>query len=307
MGISSRVYIFAEDGTIKRVPQRVQSGLVFGEDAVPEYANTRQRIAHIILDNENGKPVRILDAQGSYWDFDEEGHIHTGLRLGAWEAIETYNAAARASRARIVDLRPKLKRKEWERKNRWDLSKDDLDRVAADIWPHLATEASEIQLVKGRAPKRPPLTSAAEDAISEANQAVFSIGLKIERLSDPALKGFAYEARRHAKMGENVAPLWEAMAAMADTQREILSRRRSGKGTWYALCHIHLWNDDHSEGQEVDTIEERCEGKAAALEAARRLLTQHAHKFSDNVTVEVQVLTDLEWASRDQESGTSPD
>ncbi len=64
MGISVRLYVFEESGAIKHVPQRVSYGLPFGEDAIPEYAGTRQRVAQVVLDNENGKPVRILDATG---------------------------------------------------------------------------------------------------------------------------------------------------------------------------------------------------------------------------------------------------
>jgi hypothetical protein len=54
--------------------------LAFGEDAIPEYAGTKQRIAEVIVENDGRKPVRILDAKGSYWDFDEEGKIHRSLQ-----------------------------------------------------------------------------------------------------------------------------------------------------------------------------------------------------------------------------------
>jgi hypothetical protein len=47
------------------VPLRLHDKLPFGEEAIPEYAGTRQRIATVVLDNESGKPVRILDATGS--------------------------------------------------------------------------------------------------------------------------------------------------------------------------------------------------------------------------------------------------
>ena len=63
MAISSRLYIFDEGGAIKRVPRRIQDALVFGKDAIPEYASTRQRIAQVLVENENGKPTRVIDAQ----------------------------------------------------------------------------------------------------------------------------------------------------------------------------------------------------------------------------------------------------
>jgi hypothetical protein len=45
----------------------------------------------------------------------------------------------------------------------------------------------------------------------------------------------------------------------------------------------------------ADAIEERCEGKDAAIDAARRLLAEHAVKFSGNITVEPAIYCDLEW------------
>ena len=73
MGISSRHYLFLEDGSLRRVPRRVLHGLPFGLDAIPEFAGTRQRQADVVLENEGGKPVRILDVRGSFWIFDAEG------------------------------------------------------------------------------------------------------------------------------------------------------------------------------------------------------------------------------------------
>jgi hypothetical protein len=58
-------------------------GLVHGRDAMPEYANSVQRIAMAVVDNENGKAFRIVDARGEYWTFDEEGKINKGC-LNRW-------------------------------------------------------------------------------------------------------------------------------------------------------------------------------------------------------------------------------
>lgn len=50
-------------------------------------------------------------------------------------------------------------------------------------------------------------------------------------------------------------------------------------------------------GQEIDCVEERCLNRAAALEAARRLLADNAHRFGENITVDAEVVTELEWAN----------
>jgi hypothetical protein len=66
MGISSRHYLFADDG-LYRLSHRMRSGLARGRDALPQYAGTRQKVASVIVQNENGKPTRILEASGSYY------------------------------------------------------------------------------------------------------------------------------------------------------------------------------------------------------------------------------------------------
>jgi hypothetical protein len=94
-----------------------------------------------------------------------------------------------------VDLRAQLRRKEWEKQNRWVLSKDDLDRIAADIWPRLAgPELAVIATVKGKVPKKPSLTYEARLAIEAASESISSVHYKIDDLSEPALKGFVFEA-----------------------------------------------------------------------------------------------------------------
>lgn len=87
MPLSVRVYLFEEGGEIKRVPRRVLDNLTFGLDAIPEYAGTRQRVAEFIIENENGKAIRILDMTGYYWGFDEKGRIHKDLREAGAEAL----------------------------------------------------------------------------------------------------------------------------------------------------------------------------------------------------------------------------
>jgi hypothetical protein len=41
-------------------------GLVRGNDAMPQYAGTKQKVADVILENEGKKPVRIERVQGSF-------------------------------------------------------------------------------------------------------------------------------------------------------------------------------------------------------------------------------------------------
>jgi hypothetical protein len=76
MSRSFRVYLFADDG-VQRISQRVMEGLCHGQDAMPQFANTKQKVANVIIELENGKPVRILEANGSFLHFDDKGKVHT--------------------------------------------------------------------------------------------------------------------------------------------------------------------------------------------------------------------------------------
>ncbi|HYF53199.1 MAG TPA: hypothetical protein VEA41_02960 [Salinarimonas sp.] len=83
MAIRFRTYILDDSGQLRRVPRRVSEGLVFGYDAIPEYASTRQRIIEVVVENEDGRPIRILDAKGCFWAFDKEGRIDKDLQRSA--------------------------------------------------------------------------------------------------------------------------------------------------------------------------------------------------------------------------------
>ncbi|TIL29930.1 hypothetical protein [Mesorhizobium sp.] len=62
------------------------------------------------------------------------------------------------------------------------------------------------------------------------------------------------------------------------------------------MVDVTRWDD--GVGTSISNHHEWCEGKAAAIAAARRLLAAHADKFAEDITVEAEVLTDLEWQDR---------
>lgn len=303
MSISVRHYLFAEDG-LQRMSRRLMDGLVHGRDAMPQYAGTKQKTAEVILENDGGKPVRIAQASGSYLIFDKGGQVHESLARGGMEAMETFDAVERAQRqtaSKVVDLSPKLKREKWERESRWTLSKADLDLIADDVWNRKRAASPKVQQAKGVAVKPVPLTYEAKEAIEEFASKLSGIDFKLETLSEPALKGIAFEARRRASREEN-RKLWEGLAEGADLRREIKSRHRTGKGTWYALIDVIAWDDTHHSGESALSKEEKCNSKKEAEEAARRLLVEHAKYFSANHSLEAKVICDLEWIGDDPDN-----
>jgi hypothetical protein len=297
MSVSIRFYIFA-DGGLQRISRRVMEGLVHGSDAMPQFAGTKQKVANVIVDLEEGKPARITRADGTFLHFDAGGKVHESLVNSGFEAMETYDALERSKRIKskstVVDLSPKLNREKWEREHRWELSKNDLDLISADLWKMKKAEIAKVIQAKGVKPMSPPLTSEARNAIREIQTHIFGIDGKMEFLTEPALKGFAFEARRLAENGLDNA-VWRGIAEAADRRREILARYRTGSGVWYASVDVIRWDNSRHTGKSESFAHERCNSKKEAEEAARRLLAENAKYFSAENSVEARVVCDLEW------------
>jgi hypothetical protein len=199
VALSLRCYLFQDDGTVKRIPRRVVDGLVQGQDAMPEYANSVQRIATAVVDNDNGKAFRIVDARGEYWTFDEEGKINKGLSESFAEVMSMVGDERRGNHGKVVSITPALKRRDFQQKHRWHLIKEHLDWIAADIWPSENGRPAHITSATGKVPRKPPLTYDAKQAFREIDVKLGTVIFELEKLSEPGLKGLAFEAREKAE------------------------------------------------------------------------------------------------------------
>jgi hypothetical protein len=272
-------------------------GLCHGEDAMPHFADTKQKVANVTIEVEDGKPARIVNATGTYLHFDSKGRVHESLQRSGMEAMETFDDLERSKRIRpskVVDLSPKLNREKWERENRWEPLASDLDLISADLWKMKKAAPAQVVQAKGTSPIPPPMTHEAREAIREIQTHVFSIGGKLEYLTEPALKGLAFEARSLASNDFNNA-IWLGVAGAADRRREILARHRSGSGIWYASVDVIRWDHSRHSGETESFVHEKCNSKKEAEEAARRLLAENAKYFSAESSVEARVVCDLEW------------
>jgi hypothetical protein len=296
MSISLRFYLFTAEG-MQRISQRVMDGLCHGEDAMPQFAETKQRVANVVVELEDGKPSRILETTGSFLHFDKHGKVHESLAQSGFEAIETYEALERSKRiapSKVVDLSPKLNREKWERERRWQPSAKDLDEISADIWKQKRADSVKVVQAKGAKPIPPKMTFEATKAIREIQDHLSGVDFKLEVLSEAALKGVAFEARSRAAEDFDNA-VWLGVAEAADRRREILSRHRTGKGTWYASIEVTYWDATGHSGRCESIVHEKCNSKKEAEEAARRLLAENAKYFSASTSVEADVVCDLEW------------
>ncbi|MBM6593725.1 hypothetical protein [Microvirga pudoricolor] len=203
------------------------------------------------------------------------------------------NAQEKKKPGKVVDLRPDVKRKQLLEPYRWDVTAEHLDRIAADLWPGLA-KANEVRTVKGSLRKIPPLTREGREAVDKLHSAVANMTNCLQGLSEAALKGLVYEADHLAAAYAEGRPFWQAITTEAQKYKDIQTQHRTGKGPFVAV--LRLWKEvDKYEVREVDTIAVRCKNKAAAIETARRLLAENAHRFDDGVSVEAEVLASLEW------------
>jgi hypothetical protein len=294
MAHSSRFYLFAEDGVF-RIAQRVVDGLIHGEDALPAYAGTTQKVASVRVENDRNEVMRITEANGSYWYFDAVGRIDAALRKEIGAAMENLPWSDQAGDGAVVDLSAKLSRKKWEKEHRWNLSNANLDLIASDLQIRgFSDKGPRLRTVESTAPKQLPLSFEAEHALSEISQQLLQIDLQLEKLSEKALKGLIFEANRRAE--GDTSPVWAAIASLAHRKREILARHRTGKGVWYAVIE-GVRQGRGSEAGEIFTIAcEKCNSLKLAEAATRRLLVENAEKFSNLIGVEPHVYTDLEWS-----------
>jgi hypothetical protein len=93
VGLAVRFYLFSDDGLL-RISHRLMEGLARGKDAMPQYAGTKQKVANVLIEMENGKPVRLGRTDGTFLKFDAAGQVHKDLVASGTAAVEMYQAFA---------------------------------------------------------------------------------------------------------------------------------------------------------------------------------------------------------------------
>ena len=296
MPISTRLYVLEPDGALKRIPMRVVNGLVFGADSVPAYAGTSQRIVQVLVENEGGRPVQILDVTGSIWAFDDAGKVDRSLRRAAGEWFDVaYQEKSKDPAGRVVSLVPELKRRELEARYRWSVTQDIVDRIAADIWPGIYGPAPEVGSVKGTAPRRPPLSWQARDTLLLIGKSLDQVDHALSTLSEPGLRGLAFEAERTATVEH--AALWRGVAAHARHRRAVLAAHRTGRGGWFAV--VTSYRREQGRERVIDVADARAKTQREAIAAGARLMADKAHWLGPDVRLSVVILSALEWRAVD--------
>ena len=124
MGLSIRIFIVADDDTIKRLPLALYERLRKRDPnkRLLEYAGKRVRYALIVVDLFNRRPIEILKDEFGFLFFDDEGR----LKLSELETKESlaFDMLAHLSpdqtNGRVIDAQHKFARKRYFDKYRWE-------------------------------------------------------------------------------------------------------------------------------------------------------------------------------------------
>lgn len=291
MALSVRLYLIEEEGTVKRIPRRVADKMSSGDDAIPAYAGTRQRVLEVVVENEGGKAQAIIRTIGSYLDFDGEGCVHESLRERLREVMDATFTEPASSEGNVVSMKERRNHQIWEENNRWKPDAALLDRIVGDL---SRKSGKTLPNVDGFALKRAPLTYEAKSAISEIGSKLSLVPWSIGQLSEKALPGFVQEARKRAKDDPDDQFFWEAAALEGERQQELKRLRRTGKGPWIALFEVYR-HTGPSSVEEAFTKHLQCEGEAAAVEAMKELIREHHHLLGRGHSMESSTMPLLEW------------
>lgn len=291
MTSSIRHYLFPENAEPLRLSQRLVNGLIRGDDAMPQFANSRQRVLTVVIRNVEGKLVEIDRAEASVWGFDGEGEIVDSLREAVGEAMNSVEWN-RQDPSKVVSLGPRLSKKKLVEKFRWEPSKEDFERITRDLWPKV--KADRLKDAKGISVRPPPFTYEARHALEKVSGGFWEATQQLSSLKEPSLKGFAFHARKKAKEELEYRHLYGALAQMADDEIELKRRHKSGKGIWYAVIEV-LQTRPEGYTETVRVIRERCEDRDAAVIAMRRLVAENAGLLGSDTTFAPSVITDIEW------------
>jgi hypothetical protein len=300
MSTGCRFFLFEEDGTLRKLPHRVLDGLVHGIDRLPQYAGRHLRAATVYVERVDGKPHRIASVQGSIFHFDSEGGLQRSLAASAFTALATFDALREPVSVNepVVDISPKLERQRWERENRWQPTSADITRLVHAIWPEQAGRPVERpKPAVGIKKRRIPMSYQATNAVDKCLLPAINIQGVIGDLDDKDLKAFIAKCREGLEHGDPVSnEIWKGIIAAAEKRLEVRSIWRSGKGKWFAEVSKMVSNADPSGTAELIAMEfSECDGKAAAIRAAREMLARHAHKFDERVAIETRIYPEIEW------------
>jgi len=144
------------------------------------------------------------------------------------------------------------------------------------------------------------MTYEAKEAVRQIHENNWRLLHTISDLSDKSLKAFRQlvgekQLENAAFPGDSsMTALYGGFVAVADGELASRARWNNSKGTWYAVVTIFREVAKHT-SETAAEFYKKCNGRKAAVVAARALLAEHATKYDVGVTIEADTFPEGEW------------
>jgi hypothetical protein len=125
-------YYFCSDGNLAwRIPDRLHRALIAGEVLLPQFAGTRRKVLEVFFRNTPSGKI-LLDARGSFYNFDPKGRLDVLPVSEAW-AGWLEGSRPRRLQERVIDIGPTLRYRRRVTEQFWHPAAGLLRSVRADL------------------------------------------------------------------------------------------------------------------------------------------------------------------------------
>jgi hypothetical protein len=128
--LSLRHYICTETGPF-RVTSRLARELAHREVAVPQFANSVQRMVEVFVEKVAGE-IRDIQIRPTHAHFDDEGKVDFRPAVEAW-ALFINGSSPKHLNEKVVDISSTLKARQLDRGTKWRISASVRRAITADI------------------------------------------------------------------------------------------------------------------------------------------------------------------------------
>lgn len=303
MGTSHRFFLVDADETLRAVPARVIRTL-YQEPHFPAYAGQTVRYLMASIENEKGKPVRLLRYEAGNIQIDETGRADWGKDIEAIRLAQTIDHASRLARAsgNVVGIEGQLSKKKLEREHRWTPTDRHITDLTCAIWPEQAKQYGKKTVAKAENVGAPPprITHAAKMAEAELKRLLPQLSMQLDLLSREDLKGLKHRAETELQVAVDREPpdavfFWRAVAEIIEHRERIRKAESTKSGTWYAVAERFRQGALRYSGELEHVEHVKCKGRDSAVRKARELIRKYADRFDAGVHYEVNIYPELVW------------
>lgn len=128
--LSLRYYLW-DGSALSRLTHRLHSALLSGDTALPQYANSKQKVVEVLIWQGPGR-ARKIEVRGTICFFNSKGYID--LREPAEAAAIALEGSKPKRRSKnVLDIGPVIRSRRWSREHTWKPAPMLLQMIIADI------------------------------------------------------------------------------------------------------------------------------------------------------------------------------